>query len=543
MPPAMSMEPLIPLPNESGVPQHDDKDDIFATLFSPATPRASPTLHATTTDDRDVERIRPRLSHNRTSSIDSDFGSFVSVPSAEDPLHQLSESAGEAFPQPPSFDFFDRFTEEAKVATEKNKQGILEELLRHEEDPFYFLQSGRSPCESRLSLAPHTLANPGTSETTPHFHSEKDIPPVLVSLTPDDAPSPTNPLDNPFRQTPSPYSFAAEDALEPAGGSFASFTSAAQSIPQPMLRPSSGLLHELLTHEDDPMYFHSAGSARSSRTPTPQPQERKSRNPTRESVQTDPYLTHAPGLPGRSPSLPPSPNRMSTPEVQRAQSFFMPTSFTGSSFPTKWVSSLLSRPTPPLSPSPVIRASLDYPITHGRAATIPGDAAISHGTPFAAQPFVPPSGAPGFAGDRTWNKGFEFDKENVERASVRLVGRKESTTAVLTGSVADKVRSGCSVVSFASDDASCEASATPSSSEKAIEVMESTLQSRPGWHLPHHPLYQMRGLHRRRTGCPARFQRSIVWCMDGRGYTHVQRSLLRKRRIVRLCVATVVSID
>lgn len=487
MPPAMSMEPLIPLPNDSGVTEHDDKDDIFATLFSPATPRASPTLRATTTDDRDVERIRPRMSHNRTASIDSDFGSFVSVPSAEDPLHQLSESGGEAFPPLQNFDFFDRFTEEAKAATEKNKQGVLEELLRHEEDPLYFLQSGTSPCESRLPLAPHTLAEPGTPETTPNLHGEKDAPPVLISLTPDGVPSSTNRLDNPFRQTPSPYSFAAEDAPEPTRGSgtpSTSSTSAAQSIPEPMLRPSSGLLHELLTHEDDPMYFHSAGSARSSRTPTPQPQERKSRHPTRESIQTEPHLTHAPGLPGRSPSLPPSPNRMSTPEVQRAQSFFMPTSFTGTSFPTKWVSSLLSRPAPPLSPPPVTRASLDHPITHGRAATIPGDAAISHGTPFAAQPFVAPSGAPGFAGDRSWNKGFEFDKENVERASVRLVGRKESTTAVLTGSVADKVRPSSSVKSFASDGASCEASATPSSSEKAIEVMESALQSRPGWHLP-----------------------------------------------------------
>lgn len=53
---------------------------------------------------------------------------------------------------------------------------------------------------------------------------------------------------------------------------------------------------------------------------------------------------------------------------------------------------------------------------------------------------MPPSGAPGFAGDRAWNKGFEFDKENVERISVRLLGRKESTTPVLSVELADKVR-------------------------------------------------------------------------------------------------------
>lgn len=75
------------------------------------------------------------------------------------------------------------------------------------------------------------------------------------------------------------------------------------------------------------------------------------------------------------------------------------------------------------------------------------EADITHGTPFGTQVYVPPSGAPGFNGDKGWNKGgFEFDEEGVERKrgvekrSVLLLGRKESTEAVLTGDVADEVR-------------------------------------------------------------------------------------------------------
>lgn len=41
-----------------------------------------------------------------------------------------------------NFEFFDKFAEGAKAATEKNKKGFLEELLRHEDDPLYFLRAG-----------------------------------------------------------------------------------------------------------------------------------------------------------------------------------------------------------------------------------------------------------------------------------------------------------------------------------------------------------------------------------------------------------------
>ena len=66
---------------------------------------------------------------------------------------------------------------------------------------------------------------------------------------------------------------------------------------------------------------------------------------------------------------------------------------------------------------------------------------LTHGTPFASQAYIPPTGAPGFEGDRAWNKShFEFDPENkVPRKSIALKGRKEITSVVLTPSLADLV--------------------------------------------------------------------------------------------------------
>lgn len=73
-------------------------------------------------------------------------------------------------------------------------------------------------------------------------------------------------------------------------------------------------------------------------------------------------------------------------------------------------------------------------------------------SPFAAHTFVPPSGAPGFTGDRDWNTGdFEYEDEfagvraggkkrtMAKGNHVKLVGRKESTLGVLDEALADEV--------------------------------------------------------------------------------------------------------
>lgn len=67
--------------------------------------------------------------------------------------------------------------------------------------------------------------------------------------------------------------------------------------------------------------------------------------------------------------------------------------------------------------------------------------ALTHGTPFASQTYTPPTGAPGFEGDRAWNKShFEFDPDTqTSRKSVTLRGRKDITSVVLTDFLADLV--------------------------------------------------------------------------------------------------------
>ncbi|KAH9943635.1 hypothetical protein B0H21DRAFT_823619 [Amylocystis lapponica] len=109
--------PLIPLPDNSQTVADDDKDDLFATLFSPPTPRASPTLPPS--------NAPPARYHTRTESVDSEFGSFVSVPSTDDPLRASSSVSGvHPFTPLQNFEFSDRLADPAKTATKKNERGL-----------------------------------------------------------------------------------------------------------------------------------------------------------------------------------------------------------------------------------------------------------------------------------------------------------------------------------------------------------------------------------------------------------------------------------
>ncbi len=149
----------------------------------------------------------------------------------------------------------------------------------------------------------------------------------------------------------------------------------------------------------------------------------------------------------RSPSLPPSPSRPSPPVLT---TFSTTTStFSSSTLPARWVSSFLTYrgpPPPPRSVSPTPTPTPALAVPQARLGTNKRAAAdnITHGSPFAATPFVPASGAPGFDGDRAWNKGFDGvdDKsaDGAERRGVQLLGRKESTRAVLGTALANTVR-------------------------------------------------------------------------------------------------------
>lgn len=397
--------PLIPLPGQQPPGFANDKDDVFATLFSPPTPRASPSRTP------EPGQTRPAR-HMRTESTDSDFGAFVSVPAAEDPLHPGEEAADPVFSLPQNQVFFDRFTEDAKAASERNRREVLDELLQHENDPLSWMQGAS---DTRASRTP-TPQPAQTPSETPSYEGES-----LIDLD--------SPTEGRMAKALVPPVYPNAPAIA------SSASSISQSIP-----------------EDTLFDFISPRDGES---------ERESRS-----------LRHAAAASHvRSPSLPPSsPTRISPPEIQRTPSYF-----SSPSFPSRMVSSLLSSairssasrpavstPSPSGSHTDELSTSRIPPTAsavashlagfsrsapHSRAATVseglPGaalDSSITHGSPFASHTFVPPSGAPGFTGDRKWNKGFEFDKTQVERKSVRLNGRREMTVPVLTVEIADMVR-------------------------------------------------------------------------------------------------------
>ena len=401
----LNIAPLIPLPATTA--KGEEKEDIFATLFSPPTPRASPTQ----TPEPTVVGRHAR--HARTESTESDFGAFVSVPAAEDPLGSGSGPEPAPFTPLQNYEFFDKFAEDAKAASEKKRREVLDELLQHEDDPLYWLQGASS----------------STSQTTHHPPAISQSSSLGESLIDLDSPS---------------------DTRAPMPANIPSFTLDVSAMDQsgrstPRSIQTSSTTSDVLIDVDQPL-----ADPDDARNP---------RHRTQTSPQHSPKTTHL-----RSPSLPPqSPSRLSSPEIQRTQSSY----FTPPAIPASWVSNLLSntirapRVSPSTPPSEVSAASifanplqdssapssrfstLSRSTPHSRAATISEgtsvDTSITHGTPFASHPFIPPSGAPGFTGDRQWDKGFEFDKTQVERKSVRLTGRKDVTAPVLTVELADMV--------------------------------------------------------------------------------------------------------
>ena len=397
-PSPIHVSPLIPLPTHRG----EDKEDLFATLFSPPTPRASPTRTPEPTSGWSAR-------HARQESTDSEFGAFVSVPAAEDPLRLVDGPDLGPYNSQQTYEFFDKFTEDAKAASEKRRSQVLDELLQHEDDPLYWLQ-GTSSVDA-----------PATPQSSQHASTTDLSAPNGGSLIDLDSSSDLN------------RSFDSLASPPPAKPS---------SSPKPLTAFDRSLFDDI-EHADDGL---------------------EGDRPSRQRAHTNPHPVST--LPIRSPSLPPSsPMRPADPQIQRMQSSY----FTPQSIPSRWVSSFLTstirgartnpstppaepsvasifasiseEPSPPSSRLPVSTWSQSAPHTRAPTYSEGGsvDSAITHGTPFGSQPYIAPSGAPGFAGDRMWDKGFEFNRVEVEHQSVRLAGRREMTGVVLTVEIADIV--------------------------------------------------------------------------------------------------------
>ncbi|KAG1728548.1 TLD-domain-containing protein [Suillus lakei] len=394
----MTTPPLIPLPSHDHTrrlsqrliaqpqpisPRINPLDaaeiDRFATLFAPATPPASPTP---VFRDQPPTTTRPQQNRNRTPSVDSEFGAFVSVPAAQDPLSfdfpvvepSTLKSRGPVISGNSSLHYFDQFTSSAKTASEQNRRVVLDELLEHEDDPLYFLRAHSQP-----SLSPLFETQPTSPQTS------------IITQSPPPIPQTGNLIDADIKPlSPPPHKL-------------------------PVL-PTSVASH----------------SPVNIRTPLP----------PRLSGAASPPSAH---VPSTSTSLP-FPSSPATP----------PTHATLSRLSSSWVSAFLpsarSRQSTGSSTSTLVNSAPNVPqstFMHAVHQT-PG---ITRGTPFGAQPYIPPSGAPGFAGDRTWDKGFSDALQDEEMSEVKgvlgkgkkmqglnLVGRREGTAVVLSETIANLIR-------------------------------------------------------------------------------------------------------
>ncbi|KAJ7730243.1 TLD-domain-containing protein [Mycena maculata] len=231
--------------------------DKFSTLFSPPTPHASPVLgslslpgHSALTDS----------AYGAPMSPDSEFGSFVSVPAAQDPLSLLTTVPSAITPadsssrpghlRTTSQTFFQEFSQSAKDRTE-TKRGLLDELLMHEDDPLYWVKDqSTSPPPPEDDLLPSEKPNSyltdslsdldyefftsGQPKTTPHRRSSSSshlrsptrtnttstlAPPLASTSTSADAPGFDHPHASPVRvSSPAHSSYASLATLSKSAG-------------------------------------------------------------------------------------------------------------------------------------------------------------------------------------------------------------------------------------------------------------------------------------------------------------------------------------
>ena len=152
--------------------EQDGKEDLFATLFSPPTPPASPLPTPVFDVAAATSNTKPQSSkHSRTFSTSSgEFGSFVSVPATDDPLYPDQAMAFSSISPIRGLEFFDQFTDHA-VKSNAQKRQVLDELLLHEDDPLYWVDDTSGP----VPPDPDTLETGIRSSRLSH----SPVPPIL----------------------------------------------------------------------------------------------------------------------------------------------------------------------------------------------------------------------------------------------------------------------------------------------------------------------------------------------------------------------------
>ncbi|KAF7982682.1 hypothetical protein HWV62_27168 [Athelia sp. TMB] len=448
--PLNSFEPLVPVPFKhtpsprSSTPQaipnpkspatlppaqnsaEEPEIDKFATLFNPSTPRASPTLPPIFSEARPTSSIRSNSSHRlsqnfghtrQDTSNDSDFGGFVSVPPAQDPLSQtlcemppsgsaLAQASAEGqaiFSQlnkrasNSSSDIFGQFVDGTE--SRGKGKGYLDELLKHEEDPLYWINDGGSdPVSGTPSRGEESEYETGHIGTTV---------PLEVSLLDLDLDS-----DNYFARNSSGDSELIPSTQPPAP---------VKPKPKPFATPSMSPTFPFAPRHPASLSTNS-GTSSSAPSPSSSPPIPTSTSP-RPAFATQPSRWMSTLLSNPRTSL----DEQSHPTVQG----IFP-SLGGRSSSTDALQQQIRHPSPQVQPQYSLPASVSVSST------------ISHGTPFASRSYVPPSGAPGYSGNNnSWDKGFsdDFDKEgNKTQRHVRLEGLREATEGILDMTMVEMIR-------------------------------------------------------------------------------------------------------
>ncbi|KAG6817025.1 hypothetical protein H0H87_000649 [Tephrocybe sp. NHM501043] len=345
----------------------------------------------------DAVPIKPKSRHVRqkTSESDSDFGSFVSVSALEDPLTALdfglpSQEERSSLAANSTLTFFDKFTQDAKVASDHNKQTVLDELLKHEDEPLYWVEGGEElqkqplhPTGDLLDLVEDAL-----DSRTPVAQQFNTTEQPLIDLDHEF-----------FTSKPSSAQTQSRTTSRPDQSPSRSSTLALPVIPAPPLADT-----------------HSVSFTSS---PPPDAEDRFS-NPRRSSS----YST----LSNLSSRWMSSLRASSKPQhdSRPIPNYAHPTlkSISSTAQPDSQRSQSSERTT---SSRPMYRTP-SYPHSHSSV-----DAQISHGTPFGRPKVVSP-----FAVDIPQDIGHRVEKET---ASVVLTERKASTTNVLEAPLADMIRS------------------------------------------------------------------------------------------------------
>lgn len=175
------MSPTSPQPpSDRAQPRKDERDgreDLFATLFSPPTPPASPlpTSVFDTTAATSSTKLQSSKHSRHFSTSSGEFGTFVSVPATDDPLYADQEMAFSQTSPTRGLVFFDQFTDNATKSNAQKRQ-VLDEILLHEDNPLYWANETSEP-------APPDLDAPETDVKPPRLpHSP--VPPIPEERSP-----------------------------------------------------------------------------------------------------------------------------------------------------------------------------------------------------------------------------------------------------------------------------------------------------------------------------------------------------------------------